>query len=73
MSDEDIRRKLSRSDDQFRLLRDEHRRCEMRLQDLADRVPLSDEEEREERELKKKKLHLRDQMESRIRQARPRA
>lgn len=73
MTDEEIRRSLSRQDEDYKLLRDEHRRCEMRLQDLSEAMHLSEQEELEEKELKKRKLHLRDQMEDRVRAARARA
>ena len=65
--DEQIRRMLSRKDKEFRALLEEHRRHELRLDELAKSAPLSPDEEREEREIKKQKLHLKDQMENRVR------
>jgi len=47
---------------EFRRLHQEHQRHEVRLAVLKDKPFLSDEERLEEKELKKKKLALKDQM-----------
>lgn len=64
---EDIRKALHREDEEFRTWAEQHHRYEDRLSELADKTMLSPDEEVEERELKKKKLYLKDQMAARIR------
>lgn len=54
---------LSASDPEFRRLHDEHRHHEERLEVLASKSRLSEEEELEEKRLKKEKLFLKDKME----------
>ncbi len=63
----DIQRLLSDEDPEFRQLWDEHRRCESRLTELTSKNDISADEEFEEKTLKKRKLHLKDQMAERIR------
>ncbi len=63
----DIQRILSTEDDQFRTWLEEHHVCENRLNELATKNQVSTEEEIEEKTLKKRKLHLKDQMAARIR------
>lgn len=60
---------LSRNEE-YRQLQDRHHEYEARLNVLADKVVLTDEEQIEETTLKKKKLYLRDRMEAIARQAR---
>jgi uncharacterized protein YdcH (DUF465 family) len=55
---------LSDSDPEFRRLHDEHRNHEERLLVLAAKPRLSEEEEFEEKRLKKEKLLLKDRMEA---------
>jgi len=64
---EEIRKILHREDLEFRNWSEEHLRYEDRLVELAGKPVLSPEEEVEEKTLKKKKLHLKDQMADRIR------
>lgn len=64
---DDLYRKLLNEDQEFRSWNDEHRKHESRLAILAEKRSLSPEEEIEERHLKKRKLHLKDQMEQRLR------
>ena len=52
------------SDPEFRRLHDEHRDHEQRLQVLAGKPRLSEDEEVEEKRLKKEKLLLKDRMEA---------
>jgi uncharacterized protein YdcH (DUF465 family) len=52
------------SDPEFRRLHDEHHDHEQRLQALAGKSHLSEEEELEEKRLKKEKLLLKDRMEA---------
>ena len=63
----DIQQMLSDDDAEFRQWADEHRRCETRLNELTTKSDISTDEELEEKTLKKRKLHLKDQMAERIR------
>ena len=63
----DIQRMLSDEDPEFRQWADEHRQCESRLTELTSKSDISIDEELEEKTLKKRKLHLKDQMAERIR------
>ena len=63
----DIQRILATEDPQFAQWADEHHRCENRLNELTSKKEISSEEEIEEKTLKKRKLHLKDQMAERIR------
>ena len=63
----DIQRILSDEDPEFRQWADEHRRCEIRLSELTSKSDINTEEEMEEKTLKKRKLHLKDQMANRMR------
>jgi uncharacterized protein YdcH (DUF465 family) len=63
----DIQRILSDQDPEFRQWADEHRQCEMRLSELTSRSDISIDDELEEKSLKKRKLHLKDQMAERVR------
>lgn len=63
----DIQRLLSDEDPEFRQWADEHRRCETRLNELTAKTDISADDELEEKTLKKRKLHLKDQMAERIR------
>ncbi|MDQ3280498.1 MAG: YdcH family protein [Acidobacteriota bacterium] len=63
----DIQRILSDEDPEFRSWADEHRQCETRLNELSSKSEINSDEELEEKTLKKRKLHLKDQMAERIR------
>jgi len=63
----DIQRILSSEDEEFRNWLEEHHACESRLIELAAKNPVTTEEEIEEKTLKKRKLHLKDQMAAKIR------
>ena len=63
----DIQRTLSSEDPEFRNWIEEHHQCESRLTELAAKSQVTTEEELEEKTLKKRKLHLKDQMADRIR------
>ena len=63
----DIQRILSDQDPEFRQWAEEHHRCEDRLHELTAKTEITSEEEFEEKTLKKRKLHLKDQMADRIR------
>jgi hypothetical protein len=60
---------LSRNEE-YRQLQDQHQEYETRLNALAGKVVLTDDEQLEETTLKKKKLSLRDRMEAIARLAR---
>jgi len=63
----DIQRILSDEDPEFRQWAEEHRKCESRLHELTTKSDVTVDEEFEEKTLKKRKLHLKDQMAERIR------
>ena len=63
----DIQRILSDEDPEFRQWAEEHRKCENRLHELTMKNDVTVDEEFEEKTLKKRKLHLKDQMAERIR------
>ena len=63
----DIQHVLSQEDEQFRRWVEEHHACESRLSELAAKSQITTYEEIEEKTLKKRKLHLKDQMAARIR------
>ena len=63
----DIQRILTDQDPEFRQWAEEHRTCETRLHELTPRHEITTDEEIEEKTLKKRKLHLKDQMAERIR------
>lgn len=63
----DLQQLLSDHDPEFRQWADEHRRCELRLHELTAKSDISVDEEMEEKTLKKRKLHLKDQMAERLR------
>jgi uncharacterized protein YdcH (DUF465 family) len=61
---------LLAENEEYRKLYAEHHEYETRLVALTEKVVLSDEEQIEETTLKKKKLHVKDQMEAIARLAR---
>ena len=63
----DVQQILNSEDPQFRSWAEEHRRCVNRLSELTNKREITSEEEFEEKTLKKRKLHLKDQMAERIR------
>ena len=65
----DIQNVLSQEDAEFRHWVEEHHACESRLSQLAAKPgdQVTADEEVEEKTLKKRKLHLKDQMAARIR------
>ena len=63
----DIQRILSTEDSEFANWLEEHHQCESRLNELSIKSQVTDDEEIEEKTLKKRKLHLKDQMAARIR------
>lgn len=63
----DIQRILTDQDPEFRQWAAEHQQCESRLNELTSKREITTDEEFEEKTLKKRKLHLKDQMADRIR------
>ena len=68
---EELKRKLLENDDEFRQLATQHHDLDEKIHNLATRPYLSEPEQLEEVTLKKKKLQLKDQMESILRQRGP--
>ena len=67
---EELKRQLLQSNDEFRQLATQHHDLDERIHNLAARQYLSEPEQLEEVTLKKRKLHLKDQMETILRQHR---
>jgi len=65
MKEEDIKHHLMSADPVFRRLSAEHKQYEGRLNELT-RHHMTEQDRVEEMQLKKKKLHLKDQMNSMI-------
>jgi uncharacterized protein YdcH (DUF465 family) len=63
----EIQQLLNERDPEFRQWIEEHQQCEHRLMELTSKKEVSTDEELEEKRLKKRKLHLKDQMAERIR------
>ena len=66
---EDLKHRLLETNEEFRELASKHHSLEDRLHELEAKPYLSDEEQLEEVSLKKRKLHIKDQMESLLRQS----
>lgn len=66
---EAIREQLMANNPEYRRLREEHARYASQLERLASKAFLTEEEKVEEVRLKKLKLHIKDQLESLVRQA----
>ncbi|HEV8336752.1 MAG TPA: DUF465 domain-containing protein [Candidatus Polarisedimenticolia bacterium] len=63
----ELRELLQRENVEFRALMESHASCEVRLQELQGKGFLNESEKLEEVTIKKKKLHLKDKMESILR------
>lgn len=68
---EELKRNLLQSDEEFRQLATQHHDLDEQIHNLATRHYLSEPEQLEEVRLKKRKLHLKDQMEAALRRAFP--
>jgi len=66
MKEDEIKERLISSNPDFRRLVEEHRLYEGKLEELNGRHHMTDQDHIEEVLLKKKKLHLKDQMNSMI-------
>ena len=65
----ELRERLLKEDEHFRRLAEEHGELEARLQELQSRRWLSDEDQLQEVQFKKRKLAIKDEMESILRGA----
>jgi len=66
MKEEEIKEHLMSANPEFRRLVEEHREYEGKLAEIQNRHHITDQDRLEEINLKKKKLHLKDQMNSMI-------
>jgi uncharacterized protein YdcH (DUF465 family) len=66
MKEEEIKEHLMSANPEFRRLVEEHKQHESQLEELLNRHHMSDQDHLEEIRLKKKKLQLKDQMNSMI-------
>jgi len=66
MKEEEIKERLISANPEFRRLVEEHRQYEGKLAEIQNRHHMTDQDRLEEITLKKKKLHLKDQMNSMI-------
>jgi len=66
MKEEEIKEHLMSESPEFRRLVDEHRQYEAKLGELLNRHHMTDQDRLEEVTLKKRKLYLKDQMNSMI-------
>jgi uncharacterized protein YdcH (DUF465 family) len=66
MKEEEIKEHLISSSPEFRRLVEEHKQYEGRLAELHNRHHMTEHDHLEEIQLKKKKLHLKDQMNAMI-------
>ena len=68
--DAELREQLLKDDPEFRRLAVEHQQYDHQLEDLSNKHFLTEDEEMQEKTLKKKKLMLKDQMYSMVQKAR---
>jgi len=61
--DDPLKKELFETDEEFRALFEEHQRFEQRLAELLEKSLLSEEDELEEKQIKRQKLLLKDRME----------
>lgn len=64
---EELKRELLQSDEEYRQLATQHQDLDEKVHSLTARHYLSEPEQLEEAQLKKRKLHLKDQMENILR------
>ncbi len=64
---EELKRQLLQSDEEYRQLATQHHDLDQKIHDLTARHYLSEPEQITEAQLKKRKLHLKDQMEDILR------
>jgi len=68
--DDSVKQELLETDDEFRSLWEEHQGCEERLAKLTQKSLLSQDDELEEKRIKRHKLYLKDRMEAIARERR---
>jgi uncharacterized protein YdcH (DUF465 family) len=68
-SDQELRQELLETNESFRRLYEEHQKLERRLEGLLSKTLPSENDEIEEKQIKLQKLHLKDQMEAMLREA----
>lgn len=61
--DDPLKKELFETDEEFRALFEEHQKFEERLEELLEKSLLSEEDELEEKQIKRQKLYLKDRME----------
>lgn len=66
-----LKEELLATDEEFRRLHDEHQECERRLTELVQKSLLSQQDEIEEKKLKRHKLSLKDRMAALLREREP--
>jgi len=69
-TDDILREELLANNEEFRSLFDQHQDCERRLTELHEHSLLSENDELEEKQIKRQKLFLKDRMEAILRQLR---
>lgn len=62
MNEQELKAILARENGEFRTILDEHRTCEQELEKLRAKTPFGEADALAERELKKRKLALKDRM-----------
>jgi uncharacterized protein len=62
MNEQELKDILARENGEFRRILDDHRACELELEKLRAKAPFGESEALAERELKKRKLLLKDRM-----------
>ena len=70
---QELREHLMATNDEFKRLATEHHDYKEKLQQLAGKPYLTDQEQIEEARMKKIKLHLKDQMETMVQESRKQA
>ncbi len=65
--DDPLRQELIETDEEFRALFEEHQGFERQLEELQQKTLLSEEDEQQEKMIKRQKLHLKDRMEAILR------
>ncbi len=67
-TDESLREELLTNNEEFRSLHEKHQDCEHQLIELHQKSLLSEKDELEEKQIKRQKLFLKDQMAAILRQ-----
>jgi len=62
MNEQELKAILARENGEFRKILDDHRTCELELDNLRAKTPFGEADALAERELKKRKLALKDRM-----------